>query len=210
TLATSGCALSSAATLSIRFRAAGLRTSPLETSAITPGSIWRPVAAWKRFVAWTLCVAGSSTPYGLRRLDTPAPNTAAIAAPITATNSMRRRLACTNVASFSNMAMPSLCVVVGDARACSSCRHDRFHQAGDHVIDMAGHGHALGDRASRAEALNVPAYGRCRVENRVLAQGRLLAADALGVAATERGVGERSASALRVVDHSDLEQRAVR
>jgi hypothetical protein len=34
-------------------------------------------------------------------------------------------------------------------------------------------------------------------------------ADALGIAATERVVGERPGSALGVVDHGDLEQRAV-
>ena len=75
---------------------------------------------------------------------------------------------------------------------------------------MPGHGHALRDRASRAEALNVAPHGGYGVENCVLPQGRLVGADALGIAATERGVGERSASALRVVDDRDLEQRAVR
>ena len=87
---------------------------------------------------------------------------------------------------------------------------DRFHQAGDDVVDVPGHGHALRDRASRAEALNVARHGRCGVEDRVLPQGRLVDADPLGVAATERRVGERSASALRVVDDRNLEQRAVR
>src|SRR5438105_13224586 len=75
---------------------------------------------------------------------------------------------------------------------------------------MPRHGYALWDRASRAEALNIALHGRGGVENRVLPQGRLVGADALGVAATERSVGERSASALRVVDDRDLKQRAVR
>ena len=43
----------------------------------------------------------------------------------------------------------------------------------------------------------------------MLAQGRLLGADPLGVAAAEGVVGERAGSALGVVDHGDLEQRPV-
>jgi hypothetical protein len=43
----------------------------------------------------------------------------------------------------------------------------------------------------------------------VLAQSRLFDADPLGVATAERVVGERGGSALGVVDHGHLEQRAV-
>ena len=51
--------------------------------------------------------------------------------------------------------------------------------------------------------------GRRWVEDGVLAQGRFVGADALGVAAAEGVVGERAGSALGVVDDGDLEQRAV-
>ena len=51
--------------------------------------------------------------------------------------------------------------------------------------------------------------GRDGIEHGVLAQGRLLGADPLGVAAAERVVGERARAALVVVDHRDLEQRPV-
>jgi hypothetical protein len=43
----------------------------------------------------------------------------------------------------------------------------------------------------------------------VFAQGGLVGFDPLGVAAAERVVGEHAGSALGVVDHGDLEQRAV-
>ena len=43
----------------------------------------------------------------------------------------------------------------------------------------------------------------------MLAKPGLLGPDPLRVAAAETVVGERSGSALRVVDHRDLEQRAV-
>ena len=51
--------------------------------------------------------------------------------------------------------------------------------------------------------------GRRRVEDGVLAQGRFVGPDPLRVAAAEGVVGERAGSALGVVDHGDLEQRAV-
>ena len=76
------------------------------TSAITPGSIWRPSAASKRFVAWTDCVAGSVAPYGLRCFATPAPKTPAIAAATTATKNTRRLFPWRNVASSLNIATP--------------------------------------------------------------------------------------------------------
>ncbi len=41
------------------------------------------------------------------------------------------------------------------------------------------------------------------------AQGRFVGADPLRAASAERIVGERAGSALGVVDHGDLEQRAV-
>ena len=43
----------------------------------------------------------------------------------------------------------------------------------------------------------------------MLAQGRFVGADPLGVASAEGVVGERAGSALGVVDDGDLEQRAV-
>ena len=43
----------------------------------------------------------------------------------------------------------------------------------------------------------------------MLAQGRLLGADPLGVVAAEGVIGECAGSALGVVDHRDLKQRAV-
>ena len=74
---------------------------------------------------------------------------------------------------------------------------------------MPGDGDARGDRGCGAQALDVAGDGRRRVEDGVLAQGRFLGADPLGVAAAEGVVGERAGSALGVVDHRDLEQRAV-
>ena len=44
----------------------------------------------------------------------------------------------------------------------------------------------------------------------MLEQGRFVGADPLGVAVAEGVVGERAGSALGVVDHGDLEQRAIR
>ena len=47
------------------------------------------------------------------------------------------------------------------------------------------------------------------VEYRVLEQAPLIGSDPPGVAAAEGVVGERAGAALAVVDHRDLEQRAV-
>ena len=66
-----------------------------------------------------------------------------------------------------------------------------------------------GDSGCGAEELDVAGDGRHGIEDGVVAQGRLLGADPLGVAAAEGVVGERAGSALGVVDHGDFEQRAV-
>src|SRR5204863_5993319 len=87
---------------------------------------------------------------------------------------------------------------------------DRLHQARDHVVDMPGDGDARGDRGCGVEALDVAGDGPRRVEDGVLAQGRLLYTDSIRVAAAEGVVDKRSGAALGVVDHGDLEQRAVR
>ena len=57
--------------------------------------------------------------------------------------------------------------------------------------------------------LDVAGDGCRRVEDGVLEQCRVVGADPLGVASAEGIVGERAGSARGVVDHGDLEQRAV-
>jgi hypothetical protein len=74
---------------------------------------------------------------------------------------------------------------------------------------VSGDGDARGDRGCGAEALDVARDGCRGVEDGVLAQGRFVGADPLGVVAAERVVGERAGSALGVVDHGDLEQGSV-
>jgi hypothetical protein len=59
------------------------------------------------------------------------------------------------------------------------------------------------------EAFDVAGDGRDGVEDGVVAQGRFVGADPLGVAVAEGVVGERAGSALGVVDHGDLEQGTV-
>lgn len=54
---------------------------------------------------------------------------------------------------------------------------DRVDQAGGDVVDVPGDGYAWGDRGGGAETLDVVADGRRRIENGVLAQGRVVGAD---------------------------------
>jgi hypothetical protein len=89
-------------------------------------------------------------------------------------------------------------------------RGDRLHKAGDEVVDVSGDGDPWGDGGRGAEELDVVRDCRGGVEDRVLLQVRLVGSDPLGVPAAEAVVGERAGSALGVVDHGDLEQRAVR
>ena len=95
---------------------------------------------------------GASTP---RRQKTPA-----IAAPITATNQHAASVGVCECRELFEHGYDLSRSRVCDVRAPCSCGNDRFHQAGDDVVDMPGHGYALRDRASRAEALNIALYGR--------------------------------------------------
>jgi hypothetical protein len=72
---------------------------------------------------------------------------------------------------------------------------DRLHQAGDDVVDVAGHCDARGYGGCEAEELDVAGDRRDRVEDGVLSQARLLGADSLGIAAAEGLVGERAGAA---------------
>src|SRR4051812_7051894 len=87
---------------------------------------------------------------------------------------------------------------------------DRAHEAGDDVVDVAGDGDSRGDGGREGQALDIARDGHDRVEDCAFAQPSLLGADALGVPVAEPVVGERAGSALGVVDHGHLEQRAVR
>src|SRR4051812_39827146 len=70
-----------------------------------PASSWRPAASSKRFVACTDWVEGSLAPYGLRWFATPKPKAPHATAPITATSSTRRPLACRKSASLVNISL---------------------------------------------------------------------------------------------------------
>jgi hypothetical protein len=89
-------------------------------------------------------------------------------------------------------------------------RDHRVDEARDNVIDVPGDADARGDRLGGADAVDVARDGRGWVEDCVVAQRRFFGPDPVGVATAERVVSERAGSALRVVDHGDLEQRTVR
>ena len=74
---------------------------------------------------------------------------------------------------------------------------------------MPGDGDARRNCECGAQALDVARHRRRGVDDGVLAQVRFVGTDPLGVAVAEGVVGERAGSTLSVVDHGDLEQRAV-
>jgi purine nucleosidase len=98
---------------------------------------------------------------------------------------------------------------VDPARA-QSCGNDGLDEPARDVVHVPRHGDAGGDRSRRAESRDVGCHRGRGVDDRVVAEHRLVRADPLGIAAPKGVVGEGAGSALGVVDHGDLEQRAVR